>query len=44
MEGISAVFLHAKFPQFMPQVDDMEMLLKNEAQASDASAAVDEIA
>jgi tetratricopeptide (TPR) repeat protein len=44
MEGISAVFLHAKFPEFMPQVDDMEALLKNESQASDASAAVDEIA
>src|SRR2546426_346226 len=43
MEGISAVFLHAKFPQFMPQVDDMDMLLKNETQAADAGAAVDEI-
>jgi glycosyltransferase involved in cell wall biosynthesis/ADP-heptose:LPS heptosyltransferase len=42
-EGISAVFLHAKFPQFMPRIDDMDMLLKNEAQAADASAAVDEI-
>ena len=44
MEGISAVFLHAKFPQFMPQVDNIELLLKNEAQAADAEAAVEEIA
>jgi TolA-binding protein len=44
LEGVSSVFLHAKFPQFMPQVDDMEMLLKNEAQATDATAAIDEIA
>jgi TolA-binding protein len=43
MKGVSAVFLHAKFPQFMPQADDMDMLLKNEGQAADAAAAVDEI-
>jgi TolA-binding protein len=43
IKGVSAVFLHAKFPQFMPQVDDIDMLLKNEAQAADAEAAVDEI-
>jgi TolA-binding protein len=44
MEGVAAVSLHAKFPQFTPQVDDMDLLIKNEGQAADASAAVDEIA
>jgi glycosyltransferase involved in cell wall biosynthesis len=44
IDGVSAVFLHAKFPQCIPQVNDFEMLLKNEAQTADAEAAVDEIA
>jgi len=44
LEGVSAVFLHAKFAQFMPQVDDIEALVKNEARAADAEAAVEEIA
>jgi tetratricopeptide (TPR) repeat protein len=43
LDGVSAVFLHAKFPQFMPQVEDTESLFKNEARAADAEAAVDEI-
>jgi len=43
-DGVSAVFLHAKFPECIPQVNDLEMLLKNEAQTADAEAAVDEIA
>ncbi len=44
LEGLSAVFLDAKFPQCIPQVNDIEMLFKNEAQTADAEAAVDEIA
>ena len=44
MEGVSAVFLHSKFPEFLPQVDDMDALVRNENQARDAEAAVDEIA
>ena len=43
LEGFSAVFLHAKFPQFMPQVDETEALFKNEARAADAESAVEEI-
>ena len=44
MDGVSTVFLHSKFPDFMPHVDDMEMLVRNEARARDAEAAVEEIA
>lgn len=44
MDGVSAVFLHSKFPDFMPQIRDMEALMRNETQAMDATAAVDEIA
>jgi hypothetical protein len=43
MDGVSAVFLHSKFPDFMPQVEDMDALVRNENQAPDAEAAVDEI-
>jgi tetratricopeptide (TPR) repeat protein len=42
-EGMCAVFLDAKFPGFIPQLDDIDKLLKNENQASDAACAVDEI-
>jgi hypothetical protein len=44
MEGVSSVFLHSKFPDAVPQVNEVEKLIKNESQASDAEAAVDEIA
>lgn len=44
LEGVSAVFLHSKFPDFMPLVDDAETLAKNETQSPDADAAVEEIA
>src|ERR1051325_1451425 len=44
MDGVSSVFLHSKFPDFMPQSGDMEALMRNENQAADAAAAVDEIA
>lgn len=43
-DGVSAVYLHSKFPEYLPQVDDMEALLRNENQAADAEAAVEEIA
>ena len=42
--GLSAVYLHSKFPEHLPQVDDMESLLRNEKHATDAEAAVTEIA
>lgn len=44
LEGVSAVFLHSKYPHFMPIVDDSESLTRNESQTADADAAVDEIA
>ena len=43
-DGASAVFLHSKFPDFMPQIDDTDALVRNENQTHDAEAAVDEIA
>jgi len=42
-DGASAVFLHAKYPQFMPEIDDTDLLLQNEARGRDASNAVDEL-
>jgi hypothetical protein len=44
MNGVSAVFLRSKFPEFMPEIDDMDALIRNENQSPDAEAAVDEIA
>jgi len=44
MDGMSSVFLHAKFPQYMPQVEEIEILAKNETKAVDAKAVVEEIA
>jgi glycosyltransferase involved in cell wall biosynthesis len=44
MEGVSTVFLHSKFPDYMPQVDEMDLLVRNETQSVDAEAAIDEIA
>ena len=43
MDGVSAVFLHSKFPEFMSNIHDIDSLMKNENQAADAEAAVDEI-
>ena len=43
-EGRSAVYLHAKFPAHLPQVDDIETLLRNETRANEAEAAVEELA
>ncbi len=44
MDGVSAVFLHSKFPEFMPHIEDMDALVKNEAQIGEAEGAVAEIA
>jgi TolA-binding protein len=43
MDGVSSVFLHAKFPRYVPQAADMDALLKNETRTPDAAAAVEEI-
>ena len=43
MEGLSAVFVHSKFPDFM-NIDDADALVRNENQTPDAEAAVEEIA
>ena len=43
MEGVSAVYLHSKFPEHLPQVDDMELLFRNQLQSRDAEGAVEEI-
>ncbi len=43
LDGVSTVFLHSKFPDFMPQIDDTDALIRNESQDRDAEAAVDEI-
>src|SRR5579883_292791 len=44
MDGVSAVFVHSKFPDFMPIVDDSHSLERNEGQMPAADAAVEEIA
>ncbi|HYR43227.1 MAG TPA: glycosyltransferase family 2 protein [Terriglobia bacterium] len=44
MEGLSAVFVHSKFPDFMRHIDDVDALVRNENQTADAEAAVEEIA
>ena len=41
--GLSAVYLHSKFPEYLPQVDDMDALIRNEKYAPDAEAALAEI-
>jgi glycosyltransferase involved in cell wall biosynthesis len=43
-EGMSAVYLHSKLPRYVPQVDDIDELVRNEMQAADASAAVAKLA
>src|SRR5262249_37869272 len=44
LDGIAAVFLQAKFPGFMPQIDDTAALLKNEAHTADAESVIEELA
>ncbi len=43
LEGVSAVYLHSKFPSYTPVVEDTDTLLRNEKQTRDAEAAVEEI-
>lgn len=38
-QGLSAVYLHSKFPEYVPQVDDLAGLLQNEKSADEAEAA-----
>src|SRR5262249_42543467 len=40
----SAVYLHSKFPQYIPQVEDTDSLLRNAERAKDAVEAVEELA
>jgi tetratricopeptide (TPR) repeat protein len=42
-QGISAVYLHSKFPDEMPQVDDVKVLLRNDALAPQAQTLVAEL-
>jgi len=43
-EGTSAVYVHSKFPDYLPQIDDAPGLIRNAANEKDASSAVEEIA
>jgi GT2 family glycosyltransferase/ADP-heptose:LPS heptosyltransferase len=43
-EGHSAVYVHSKFPDYLPQIDDVPALLQNAANEKDALSAVEEIA
>jgi glycosyltransferase involved in cell wall biosynthesis len=42
-EGHSAVYVHSKFPDYLPQIDDVSGLLQNAANEKDAISAVEEI-
>jgi len=44
MDGLSAVYMHSKFPHCLPDVEDLDALLRNEKQTAGAEAAVLEIA
>ncbi len=44
LEGVSAVYLHSKFPACFPEIDDFDALARNQNQARSAEAAVEEIA
>ena len=43
-EGHSAVYVHSKFPDYLPQIDDVPGLMQNAANEKDALSAVEEIA
>jgi len=43
-EGLSAVYVHSKFPDYLPQIDDAPGLIQNAANEKDAISAVEEIA
>lgn len=42
-EGRSAVYLHTKFPEFIPQVSDVETLMRNVEREKEVTAAVEEL-
>ena len=42
-EGRSAVYLHSKFPEFLPQVGDVENLMRNVEREKEAEAAAEEL-
>jgi GT2 family glycosyltransferase len=42
-EGRSSVYLHSKFPDFIPQVADVENLMRNVEREKEAAAAVEEL-
>ncbi len=42
-EGQSAVYLYSKFPEYVPQVGDLDLLVRNGGKAQEAEAAVAEI-
>lgn len=42
-EGLSAVYLHSKFPEYVPQAEDMDSLARNAKFEKEALAAVEEI-
>jgi glycosyltransferase involved in cell wall biosynthesis len=43
-EGLSAVYVHSKFPDYLPQIDDAPGLIRNAANEKEAASAVEEIA
>jgi GT2 family glycosyltransferase len=43
-EGMSAVYLHSKFPEYLPQINDNKSLMQNAPAEKDALCAVEEIA
>jgi len=43
-EGLSAVYVHSKFPDYLPQIDDVAGLIRNASSEKDAISAVEEIA
>lgn len=42
-EGRAAVYLHSRFPEFIPQVGDVENLMRNVEREKEATAAVEEL-
>jgi len=42
-EGLSAVHLHSKFPEFIPQVEDVEGLVRSLEREKEAAAAAEEL-
>jgi len=42
-EGRSAVYLHTKFPEFIPQVSDVESLMRNVEREKEVTGAIEEL-